>query len=269
MRKRGYEIVIRVRVGCEEKQREKRETQTHEIRMRHIEHNKWNKWNSCYLAWAKASLAKAEGYGDRNVEATSRVTSDCSLTKCVIVLDEMEDIPHDAYGKTLEKFMNPDWREVFIAMSVERKRGWVLTRIDIDESDDSTSDASDDEFAEFLFNSMLYNYHQKYFNKAKVLTSSLTGREFVAEVLNGSGTSCFDLFRMKKECFINFCNELREKNYLCDSRDVFVEEKVATFLFIIGHNVRHRVASIRFQHSTETISRNFKEVLREYKKVIS
>ena len=70
---------------------------------------------------------------------------------------------------------------------------------------------------------MIYNYHQKYFNKAKVLTSSLTGREFVAEVLNGSGTSCFDLFRMKKECFINFCNELREKNYLCDSRDVLVE----------------------------------------------
>ncbi|KAI5428539.1 hypothetical protein KIW84_033503 [Lathyrus oleraceus] len=54
------------------------------------------------------------------------VTSDCSLTKCVTVLDEMEDIPHDAYGKALEKFMNPDWREVFIAMSVERKRGWVL-----------------------------------------------------------------------------------------------------------------------------------------------
>ncbi|CAL5183411.1 unnamed protein product [Lathyrus oleraceus] len=77
-------------------------------------------------AWAKASLAKAERYRDRSVEATSRVTSDCSLTKCVTVLDEMEDIPHDAYGKALEKFMNPDWREVFIAMSVERKRGWVL-----------------------------------------------------------------------------------------------------------------------------------------------
>ena len=78
------------------------------------------------LAWAKASLAKAERYRDRSVEATSRVTSNYSLTKCVTVLDEMEDIPHDAYGKALEKFMNPDWREVFIAMSVERKRGWVL-----------------------------------------------------------------------------------------------------------------------------------------------
>nr|XP_027192011.1 protein ALP1-like [Cicer arietinum] len=67
---------------------------------------------------------------------------------------------------------------------------------------------------------------------------------------------------MKNECFLNFCNELRGKNYLSDSRDVLVEEKVATFLFIIGHNVRHRVASNRCQHSTETISCNFKEVLR-------
>lgn len=79
-----------------------------------------------FSTWAKSSLVKAERYRDRSVEATSRVTSYCSLTKCVTVLDEMEDIPHDAYGKALEKFMNPDWREVFIVMSVEKKRGWIL-----------------------------------------------------------------------------------------------------------------------------------------------
>ncbi|KAI5388193.1 hypothetical protein KIW84_074041 [Lathyrus oleraceus] len=73
--------------------------------------------------WVKASLEKAKRYRDRSTEATSCVTSDCSLTKCVTVLDEMEDIPHDAYGKALEKFMNPDWIEVFIVMYVERKRG--------------------------------------------------------------------------------------------------------------------------------------------------
>ena len=115
---------------------------------------------------------------------------------------------------------------------------------------------------DFVFCGIIYDYHQKHFDKSKVLTSSLSRREFVAEVLNGSGTSCFDLFRMKKECFLNFCNELRDKNYLSDSRDVLVEENVTTFLFIIGHNVCHIVASNRFQHSAETISRNFKEVLR-------
>jgi hypothetical protein len=67
---------------------------------------------------------------------------------------------------------------------------------------------------------------------------------------------------MKKECYLNLYNELVGKNYISDSRDVLVKEKVATFLFIIGHNVRHRFASNRFQHSTKTISCNFKEVSR-------
>ncbi|XP_073221565.1 uncharacterized protein [Cicer arietinum] len=102
-------------------------------------------------AWAQASLARAEKYSrdkskdksrDRSVEATSRVTFDCSLTKCVAALEEIEGIPDDIYGKTLEKFKDPDWREMFMAMSKERKRGWVVTRFDVDTSDDSTSDES-------------------------------------------------------------------------------------------------------------------------------
>jgi hypothetical protein len=76
-------------------------------------------------AWAKASLAKAR-YRDRSVEATSRVTLDCSLAKCVAALEELEGISDDAYGKALEKLISPEWREVFIAMSNERKHGWVL-----------------------------------------------------------------------------------------------------------------------------------------------
>ena len=71
-------------------------------------------------------MAKADRHRDRSVEAISRVTLDCSLTKFVTILDEMKDISYDAYGKSLEKFMNPDWRKVFIVMSVERKHGWVL-----------------------------------------------------------------------------------------------------------------------------------------------
>ena len=134
--------------------------------------------------------------------------------------------------------------------------------MDIDRSDDSSSDSSDDELAELLIIDMLYDYDQKFLNKIKVRTSALTGHDFVAEVLNGSRTVCFELFRMKKTCFVNFCNELRGKMYLSDSRDVLLEEKVAMFLFIIGHNVRHRVILDQFQHFTEIVSRYFKEVLR-------
>ncbi|XP_057426218.1 uncharacterized protein LOC130719617 [Lotus japonicus] len=128
--------------------------------------------------------------------------------------------------------------------------------------DGDSSGSSDDEMAEMLMINMVYDYYQDYLNKTAVHDSKLSGREFVNETLNGSGTVCFDLFRMRKPCFVRFCNELKEKNYLSDSRDVFVEEKVAMFLFIIGHSVRHRVVANRFQHSTETVSRYFKEVLR-------
>ncbi|AES90490.2 Myb/SANT-like DNA-binding domain protein [Medicago truncatula] len=60
------------------------------------------------------------------VEASSsHVTKDCSLTKCVVALEEIEDISDDIYGKALEKFKDPDWREMFIAMSKDRKCGWL------------------------------------------------------------------------------------------------------------------------------------------------
>ncbi|XP_050906932.1 uncharacterized protein LOC127120522 isoform X2 [Lathyrus oleraceus] len=72
------------------------------------------------------TLAKAERYMDRNVEATSYVASDYSLTKCVSALEEIQDISDDIYGKALKKFKDPDWREMFIAMSDDRKRGWLL-----------------------------------------------------------------------------------------------------------------------------------------------
>jgi len=54
------------------------------------------------IAWAKVSLARTDKYRDRSAEATSRVTSDCSLTKCVVALDELEDISDDTYGKAYE-----------------------------------------------------------------------------------------------------------------------------------------------------------------------
>ncbi|XP_045819331.1 putative F-box/FBD/LRR-repeat protein At1g78760 isoform X1 [Trifolium pratense] len=61
------------------------------------------------------------------VEASSsHLTVDCSLTKCVVALEEIRDISDDIFGKALEKFKDPDWREMFIAMSNDRRRGWLF-----------------------------------------------------------------------------------------------------------------------------------------------
>ncbi|KAI8525369.1 hypothetical protein RHMOL_Rhmol13G0224900 [Rhododendron molle] len=41
-----------------------------------------------------------------------------------------------------------------------------------------------------------------------------------------------------------------------------VEESLAMFLYICGHNERHRVVGHWFQHSTDTISKHFKRMRR-------
>ena len=41
-----------------------------------------------------------------------------------------------------------------------------------------------------------------------------------------------------------------------------MQEAVAIFLYIVGHNTRMRPTGDKFQHSTETISRKFRRVLR-------
>ncbi|XP_028762826.1 protein ALP1-like [Neltuma alba] len=132
------------------------------------------------------------------------------------------------------------------------------------EGSTSSSESSEEDFelSKFMIINMICEYESKFLNKIPVRTSALTGREFVNELMQGSGTTCYELLRMERACFISLCNELRTKGYLEDSRGVMLEEKVAMFLYIIGHNLRQRVVSDRFQHSTETISRHFKEVLR-------
>ena len=55
---------------------------------------------------------------------------------------------------------------------------------------------------------------------------------------------------------------LRTYKLLTNSRWITVEEAVGMFLLIVGHNVRMRVIADRFQHSTETVDRQFKETVR-------
>ncbi|KAL0444260.1 UNVERIFIED_CONTAM: hypothetical protein Slati_2148700 [Sesamum latifolium] len=52
---------------------------------------------------------------------------------------------------------------------------------------------------------------------------------------------------------------------LRDTAGVMIEEQLAIFLNIVGHNERNRVIQERFQHSGETISRHFNNVLKAVK----
>ncbi|XP_071915638.1 uncharacterized protein [Coffea arabica] len=56
-----------------------------------------------------------------------------------------------------------------------------------------------------------------------------------------------------------------QRGMLRDTAGVMIEEQFAIFLNIVGHNERNRVIQERFQHSGETISRHFNNVLKAIK----
>lgn len=86
--------------------------------------------------------------------------------------------------------------------------------------------------------------------------------EYLSRLYYGSDTSSISMIRMKRVTFFKLCDCLRERNLLHDTLNVTLEEQVAVFLHIVGHNVRNRVVGHNFMRSGETVSRYFNEVLR-------
>nr|XP_004512634.1 uncharacterized protein LOC101506160 isoform X2 [Cicer arietinum] len=89
--------------------------------------------------------------------------------------------------------------------------------------------------------------------------------EFMTEVLNGHDDFCREMLRMDRHVFHKLCGILRQRAMLRDTAGVMIEEQLAIFLNVIGHNERNRVIQERFQHSGETISRHFNNVLKAIK----
>ncbi|XP_054811245.1 uncharacterized protein LOC129312606 [Prosopis cineraria] len=84
--------------------------------------------------WAEASKAKAEAYkakaerykGERSNEEATSSSSDYSLAKCVIALDEIGYVHEDRYMKALETLKDDtEWREIFLSLTPSRKQQWL------------------------------------------------------------------------------------------------------------------------------------------------
>ncbi|KAF2309124.1 hypothetical protein GH714_000688 [Hevea brasiliensis] len=96
----------------------------------------------------------------------------------------------------------------------------------------------------------------------KELSMSLaTGTKFVDEVLSGPSDRCLENFCMDKQVFYKLCDILQAKGLLRHTNRIKIEEQLAIFLFIIGHNLRTRAVQELFRYSGETISRHFNNVL--------
>ncbi|XP_068487124.1 uncharacterized protein [Phaseolus vulgaris] len=69
------------------------------------------------------------------------------------------------------------------------------------------------------------------------------------------------IIRMGPKAFIKLCERIRGTGLVKDAYRSTVEEQVAKFLHIIGHNVKNRSVSFFFHRSGETVSRHFHNVL--------
>nr|XP_008362847.1 uncharacterized protein LOC103426541 [Malus domestica] len=125
---------------------------------------------------------------------------------------------------------------------------------------DSSSDL-DDSLGELLLVTRLYDHFSR-LNKKSCMTSHFSGRQYVMDLLNGHPHRLFDIVRMDKNTFKNLCSTLRELNFLQNDRSVCVEEAVCMFLFTISYTISNRVIAETFQHSKETVLRQFNRVLK-------
>ncbi|KAL7607165.1 hypothetical protein Lser_V15G15680 [Lactuca serriola] len=88
----------------------------------------------------------------------------------------------------------------------------------------------------------------------------MTGHEFTLELLHHNPLQCVEVPRMSRGSFVRLCAHFRVNYALKDSKHVSVEEKMAMFLMMIGHNQRYVIIKRRFQHSKQTIHKFFHEV---------
>jgi hypothetical protein len=80
-------------------------------------------------------------------------------------------------------------------------------------------------------------------------------------IYNCNDVEAIQMLRMRRASFYALVKTFRARGLLTDSIHTSVEEQVAMFLHVVGHNQRFRVIHSTFRRSTETISRYFQQVL--------
>jgi hypothetical protein len=145
---------------------------------------------------------------------------------------------------------------------------------DTDDDDDDDNDDSDEEdelFWEREFDDQKLIlctagaatfYYNTYIYKEPCMDSYNIGMQWLIEILHGHWTRYVNMFRMDATTFQSLCFILENQYGLKASRRMCVFEKVGIFLYTIALGASNREVQERFQHSGETISRYFNEVLR-------
>ena len=105
-------------------------------------------------------------------------------------------------------------------------------------------------------------YHETYIYKEPCMNSYNTGMRWLMEIINGHWIRCVNMFRMDSDTLKSLALELETMYGLKPSRRMSVIEKLGMFVYTLALGASNREVQERFQHSGETVSRNFNDVLR-------
>ena len=108
---------------------------------------------------------------------------------------------------------------------------------------------------------VVYRYNSSLYNRRQVRTSILTGAAYTQEVMIGHPRRFQEVMRMPRYTFGRLVRFLEERTDLQSSRNISIEEKLAMFMHAVGHGQGNQSVQERYQHSGETVSRCFHEVL--------
>ena len=105
------------------------------------------------------------------------------------------------------------------------------------------------------------NYYDQNFQRAPQRTDRGLGWRNIWHRLQEDDVACLQLLRMSLPCFTELCNILQTNYGLQPTSNISIEESVAIFLVICGHNEVQRDVGLRFGRNQETVMRKFSEVL--------
>ena len=82
-------------------------------------------------------------------------------------------------------------------------------------------------------------------------------KQTLQAIYNSTYAECLSMLRMTRDPFYALCNLFRNRVLVLEKAGCIVEEQVAMFLHVVGHNQRFRVVHQSFRRSIETIHRHF------------
>ena len=129
-------------------------------------------------------------------------------------------------------------------------------------NDNSSSDDDDDGVIDLMMARYLIENEQNFVERIPCRTSMLSGKEYIIEVLLENPIRCYESFRMAPHVFVNLYNRLKLMGLLKDNKNVSVVEGVVMGLAMLYHSTRQRIMAERFQHSTRTVHKWTKMVIR-------